>query len=160
MKLTVDVPAGIATGQRIRVAGRGHAGERGGPPGDLYVQIAVKEDSRFMRDGDDLLTVVDVSAPRAAVGTKVEVPTLEGPFEIEIPAGTQPNETIVLKGRGMPSLRGRRPGDIRVVVNVVIPRHLKREQRELFVTLADSLTEENLRDGESVFGKLKRALGG
>ena len=74
--------------------------------------------------------------------------------------GTQPNETIVLKGRGMPSLRGRRPGDLRVVVNVVIPRHLKREQRELLVKLADSLTEENLRADEGVFGKLKRAFGG
>ncbi len=160
VKLSVDVPAGIAAGQRIRVAGRGHAGEHGGPAGDLYVLIRVREDSRFMRDGDDLLTAVDVSAPLAALGTTVSVPTIEGLVDLEIPAGTQPHETIVMKGRGMPSLRGRRPGDLRVVVNVVIPRHLKREQRELLVQLADSLTDHNLQSDEGVFGKLKRVLGG
>ena len=77
-KVTVDVPAGIADGQRIRIAGRGHAGERGGPPGDLYVLIHVREDPRFVRDGDDLLTAVDVPAPLAALGTTVEVPTVDG----------------------------------------------------------------------------------
>jgi molecular chaperone DnaJ len=159
-KVTVDVPAGIASGQRVRVPGRGHAGERGGPAGDLYVLVRVREDQRFVRDGDDLLTAVDVSAPRAALGTTVEVPTIDGPIELEIPAGTQPHETLLLRGKGMPSLRGRRPGDLRVVVNVVIPRHLKREQRELLAQLADSLTDDNLRTDEGVFGKLRRALGG
>ena len=118
------MPAGIADGQRIRVSGRGHAGERGGPPGDLYVLVRVKEDSRFVRDGDDLVTAVDVSGPQAALGATVEVPTIDGPEELEIPAGTQPHETIVLRGRGMPSLRGRRQGDLRVVVNVITPRNL------------------------------------
>jgi molecular chaperone DnaJ len=81
-------------------------------------------------------------------------------MELEIPAGTQPHETLVLRGHGMPSLRGRRRGDLRVVVNVVIPRHLKREQKELLAKLASSLTEENLRTDEGVFAKLRRALGG
>jgi molecular chaperone DnaJ len=160
VKVSVDVPAGIASGQRIRVTGRGHAGDRGGPGGDLYVLVRVREDPRFVRDGDDLLTAVDVSAPLAALGTTLEVPTLDGPVSLEIPAGTQPHETIVVRGHGMPSLRGRRPGDLRVVVNVVIPRHLKREQRELISRLADSLTEENLRTDDGVFAKLKRAFGG
>jgi molecular chaperone DnaJ len=159
-KLAVDVPAGIADGQRIRIAGRGHAGERGGPPGDLYVLIRIREDPRFIRDGDDLVTAVDVPAPLAALGTTVEVPTVEGPVELEIPPGTQPHETLVLRGRGMPALRGNRTGNLRVVVNVVIPRHLKREQRELLEQLADSMTEHNLRTEEGVFGKLKRAFGG
>jgi len=159
-KVAVDVPAGIADGQRIRVAGRGHAGERGGPPGDLYVQIRVREDPRFLRDGDDLLTAVDVAAPLAALGTTVEVPTIDGPVDLEIPAGTQPHETLVVRGAGMPDLRGRRKGDLRVVVNVVIPRHLKREQRELLEQLAESMTEHNLRTDDGVFGKLKRAFGG
>ena len=87
---SVDVPAGIADGQRIRIAGRGHAGERGGPAGDLYVQIRVREDPRFVRDGDDLVTAVDVAAPLAALGTTVQVPTVDGAVELEIPAGTQP----------------------------------------------------------------------
>jgi molecular chaperone DnaJ len=158
--LTVDIPAGIADGQRIRLSGRGHAGERGGPPGDLYVLVAVGEDERFLRDGNDLVTVVDVPAPAAALGTTVSAPTLEGDEEIAVPAGTQPGTVVTLRGRGVPALgRGRR-GDQRVVLNVVVPRNLSDEQRELLEQLRDSITEENLREpaDESILGKLKRAL--
>jgi molecular chaperone DnaJ len=158
-KVAVDIPAGIADGQRIRVSGRGHAGDRGGPAGDLYVHVHVREDPRFVRDGDDLVTAVDVAAPLAALGTRVDVPTVEGSVELEIPAGTQPHETLIVRGEGMPALRGRTSGDLRVVVNVVIPRRLKREQRELLEQLADSMTDENLRTDEGVFGKLRRAFG-
>jgi molecular chaperone DnaJ len=159
-KLSVDVPAGIDDGQRIRVTGRGHAGEHGGAAGDLYVQVRVREDPRFVRNEDDLVTVVDVAAPLAALGTTVRVPTLDGEVELEIPAGTQPSETLIVRGQGMPALRGRHKGDLRVVVNVVIPRRLKREQRELLERLSASLTEDNLRSDEGMFGKLKRAFGG
>jgi molecular chaperone DnaJ len=159
-RVAVDVPAGIADGQRIRISGRGHAGERGGPAGDLYVQVRVREDSRFLRDGDDLVTAIDVPAPLAALGTTVEVPTVDGSVELEVPAGTQPHEVLHVRGAGMPALRGRRTGDLRVVVNVVVPRHLNREQRELMEKLADSMTHHNLRTEEGVFGKLRRALGG
>jgi molecular chaperone DnaJ len=160
-RVKVDVPAGIADGQRIRVAGRGHAGERGGPPGDLYVLIRVREDPRFVRDGDDLITAVDVSAPLAALGTVVEVDTVsDGRVEVEVPAGTQPHETLIVRGAGMPALRGRRTGDLRVVVNVVVPRHLNREQKDLLEKLAESLSEHNLRSEHGVFGKLRRAFGG
>jgi molecular chaperone DnaJ len=160
--VTVDVPAGIEDGQRIRISGRGHSGEHGGPPGDLYVQIRVKEDPRFVRSEDDLVTVVDVAAPLAALGTTVEVPTLEGSTELEIPPGTQPHETLVVRGQGMPPLRarGRRRGDLRVVVNVVVPRHLKREQRELMEKLAESMTDHNLHSDDGVLHKLRRAFGG
>ncbi len=159
-KVSVDVPAGIADGQRIRVAGRGHDGEHGGPPGDLYVQIRVREDSRFVRDGEDLVTAVDVAAPLAALGTTVTVPTVDGTVELEIPAGTQPHETLIVRGEGMPALRGRRTGDLRVVINVVIPRRLDHRQRELLEELADSLRPENLQSHEGVFHKLRRAFGG
>jgi molecular chaperone DnaJ len=159
VKVSVDVPAGIDDGQRIRITGRGHAGERGGPAGDLYVQIRVKEDPRFVRHDDELVTVVDVAAPLAALGTTVQVPTLEGTTELEIPAGIQPHESINIRGQGMPALRGRHRGNLRVVVNVVVPRHLKKEQKELLEQLADSLTEYNLRTDEGVLGKLKRAFG-
>jgi molecular chaperone DnaJ len=158
--LTVDVPAGIADEQRIRLSGRGHAGERGGPPGDLYVLVRVREDERFLRDGNDLVTVVDVPAPAAALGSTVSVATLDGDEEIEVPAGTQPGTVVTLRGRGMPSIgRGRR-GDQRVVLNVVIPRNLSGRQRELLDELHASLTEENLREGEpeSILGKLRRAF--
>jgi molecular chaperone DnaJ len=162
VKVSVDVPAGIADGQRMRIAGRGHAGERGGPPGDLYVLVRVREDPRFVRDGTDLVTAVDVSAPLAALGTTVEVPTLDGPVDLEIPAGTQPHDTLKVRGAGLPALRARsgRTGDLRVMVNVIVPRHLDSEQRELYGRLAGSMTEHNLSSEQGVFAKIKRALGG
>ena len=158
--LQVDVPAGIADEQRIRLAGRGHAGERGGPPGDLYVLVRVTEDERFLRDGNDLVTVVDVPAPAAALGATVTVPTLDGDEPVEVAAGTQPGAVVTLRGRGMPTIgRGRR-GDQRVVLNVLIPRNLSGRQRELLEELRASLTDENLREPapESLVGKLKRAF--
>jgi molecular chaperone DnaJ len=157
--VSIDVPAGIATGQRIRVAGRGHAGEAGAHPGDLYVNVTVREHERFIRDGNDLVTVLDVTAPLAALGTKLEVPTLEGAEDVHVRPGTQPGETIELRGRGMPLLRrpGRR-GDLRVVINVVIPRQLNDEQRKLLHQLAESMTDANTRSEESMFAKLKRVL--
>jgi len=159
--LRVDVPAGIGDGQRIRLSGRGHAGERGGPPGDLYVLVRIEADERFLRDGDDLVTMLEISAPVAMVGASLEVPTLDGAVTVDVPAGTQPGEIFVVRGEGMPRLRrsGRR-GDLRVVANVVVPRRLGREQRKLAEKLADSMTEENVRTDESLVGKLKRLLGG
>jgi molecular chaperone DnaJ len=158
--LRVDVPEGIADGQRIRLSGRGHAGERGGPPGDLYVLVRIAADERFLRDGDDLVTVLDVSAPHAALGATFNAPSLDGDVEVRVGAGTQPGEVIVMRGHGMPRLRrpGRR-GDLRVVVNVVVPRKLSREQRKLAEKLADSMTADNVSTEESLVGKLKRLLG-
>jgi molecular chaperone DnaJ len=158
--LGVDVPAGIADGQRIRLSGRGHAGDRGGPNGDLYVVVRVVEDERFVRDHEDLHTVIDVPAPLAALGTTVQVPSLDGDVPVEIPAGTQPGETITLRSRGLPPLGRGRTGDLHVHVNVVIPRKLSREQRDLLERLADSLDERNLRSDEGMLSKLKRALAG
>lgn len=156
--LEVDVPVGIEDGQRIRLSGRGHAGEAGGPPGDAYVLVQVRDDERFVRDGVDLVTALDVPAPAAALGASMKVPTLDGPAELELSPGTQPGETLTLAGRGLPPLHGGRAGSLRVVVNVVIPRRLTEEQRDLLTTLRDSLTDENLRSEEGVFAKLKRAL--
>jgi molecular chaperone DnaJ len=158
--LKVDIPAGIADEQRIRLSGRGHAGERGGPPGDLYVLVRVAADERFLRDGSNLVTVVDVPAPAAALGTKVTVPTLDGEEEIEIAPGTQPGAVVTLRGRGMPAIgRGRR-GDQQVVLNVVIPRNLTKRQSELLDELRASLTPDNMEEPaqESLLSKVKRAL--
>src|SRR5919107_5085195 len=158
--LRVDVPAGIGDGQRIRLSGRGHAGERGGPPGDLYVLVRVAADERFVRDGSDLVTVVDVAAPAAALGTTVSVPTLDGEEQIDVPAGTQPGTVVTLRGRGMPAIGRRGRGDQQVVLNVVVPRNLTERQRELLAELHDSLGEDNLREpaAESIVGKLRRAF--
>jgi molecular chaperone DnaJ len=159
-RVKVDIPAGIDDGQRLRITGRGHAGERGGPPGDLYVVVRVQEDERFIRDREDLITVVDVAAPLAALGTKISVPTLDGDVPLDVPAGTQPGETIVMNGRGLPPIGRGRTGDLRVVVNVVIPRRLNRKQKDLLEQFADTLSEENLRENEGMIAKLKRALAG
>jgi molecular chaperone DnaJ len=157
--IDVEVPAGIANGQRIRLGERRHAGEPGAPAGDLYVLVRVREDKRFVREGDDLIAALDVAAPIAALGGSLQVPTLEDSAELELPAGTQPGEVLTLRGEGMPALgRGRR-GNLRVVVNVVIPRRLNEEQRGLLEQLRETLTEENLRSDESIFSKLRRALG-
>jgi molecular chaperone DnaJ len=158
--LGVQIPAGIADGQRIRLSGRGHAGDRGGPNGDLYVVVRVREDERFVRDQEDLHTVIDVPAPLAALGTTVQVPSLDGDLPVEIPAGTQPGERITLRSRGLPRLGRGRTGDLHVHVNVVIPRRLSREQRDLLEQLADSLDDRNLRSDEGMLSKLKRALAG
>jgi molecular chaperone DnaJ len=158
--LKVDVPAGISDEQRIRIGGRGHAGERGGPAGDLYVLVRVTEDERFLRDGSDLVTAVDVPAPAAALGTSVSVPTLDGDEQVDVPAGTQPGTVVTLKGRGMPSIGHGRRGDQRIVLNVVVPRNLSERQRELLEELGSSLTEDNLaapRD-ESIFSRVRRAF--
>jgi molecular chaperone DnaJ len=158
--LRVDVPAGIADGQRIRLAGRGHAGERGGPPGDLYVLVHVDPDERFVRDGDDLITVLDVAAPLAALGTTLRAPSLDGEVDVEVAAGTQPGEVLTVQDKGMPRLRRPgRHGDLRVVVNVVVPRRLTAEQKRLAQELADSIGPDNLRTDESLLGKLKRLIG-
>src|SRR3954468_2700290 len=159
--LDVDVPAGIADEQRIRLGGRGHAGDRGGPAGDLYVLVRVIEDERFVRDGNDLVTVVDLPSPVAALGTTVTVPTLGGDEKVEIPAGTQPATVITLRGKGMPSLRTGRRGDQRVMVNVVIPRRLDDRQRGLLRELMESLTDENLGEpehDEGLLGRVRRAF--
>jgi molecular chaperone DnaJ len=158
--LDVEIPAGIADEQRIRLTGRGHAGERGGHPGDLYVLVRVAPDERFVRDGNDLVTVIDLPAPQAALGARVTVPTLDGEEKLEIEPGTQPGTVLTLRGKGMPSLRRGRRGDQRVVVNVTIPRNLSAGQRELLENFAATLGEENLRaDGhESLFARVRRAL--
>jgi molecular chaperone DnaJ len=158
--VAVDVPPGISDGQRIRITGRGHAGQRGGPAGDLYFVVRVREDERFLRDGEDLVTVIDVPVALAALGTTVEVPTLDGNVSLDVPAGTQPGETLTLRGRGLPPLNRGRTGDLRVVINVAVPRRLSSDQRDLLEQLSETMTEDNLRSEEGMLAKLRRVLAG
>jgi len=154
----VEVPAGIADGQRVRIGGRGSVGGAGAPAGDLYVLIAVREDERFVREGDDLITVLDVPAPLAALGSSMDVPTLSGTASVDVAPGTQPGEIITLRGEGMPRLQRHGHGDLRVVVNVQIPRRLSDEQRSLLQALSATITEDNMRADESMFSRLRRSL--
>jgi molecular chaperone DnaJ len=157
----VEIPAGIESGQRLRVSGAGHAGDAGAPAGDLYVEVEVAEDERFQRDGTDLISVVSIPATEAMLGTTVTVPTLDEEREIEVAAGTQPGHEEVLRGAGLPRLGGRRRGNQRVILNVIVPTNLSEEQREMTERLDGSLEEENLgrRHGEGIFSRVRRAFG-
>jgi molecular chaperone DnaJ len=135
----VEVPAGIESGQRIRIGGAGHAGEPGAPAGDLYVEVRVVDDQRFERRGQDLVTVVRVPVTLAMVGGEISAPTLDGDREVTIPAGAQPGHTVRLKGLGLPSLRNGSRGAQHVVVDVEVPSKLSRRQRELARQLHESL---------------------
>jgi molecular chaperone DnaJ len=121
---SINIPAGVDTGNRLRIAGLGDSGDRRGPPGDLYVNIEVRPHSFFERVGDDVRCDITITYPQAALGTKVEIATLHGPVEVKIPAGTQPNSTLRIKGKGIPNIRNKkRVGDLYVDVMVKVPKH-------------------------------------
>ena len=153
----LDGPAGIESGARHRVSGAGDGGEPGGPAGDLYVQVVVAEDERFERHGQDLVAIVEVPVTRAMLGGAVTVPTLDGEREVEIPAGSQSGERIVLKGIGLPSLHGGRRGDQHVLVDAFVPARLSKEQRELARQLDESLGPDGgRRENRGRFGRRAR----
>jgi molecular chaperone DnaJ len=154
----VDIPAGIHDGQQIRVQGQGHTGGAAAAPGDAYVQIHVQPHDRLVRDGDDLLTAVQVTMIDAALGSTVSVPTPDGDLELELPAGVQPGEVRVVRGIGMPSLQTSRHGDLRVHVEVEVPRKLDDEQRALLAELAQKLGEDAYRRDDGFFERLKSAF--
>jgi molecular chaperone DnaJ len=156
--LEVNVPAGIHDGQRIRLSGEGHAGALGGRAGDLYVAIRVRPDERFVREGNDMFSQVDLTMIQAAVGATVTVETLDGPVELEFEAGAQPGEVRVLSGQGMPVLQGSGRGDHRVLVNVTVPRRLTDEQRRLLEEFERLSDDETYRPDEGFFEKLKSAF--
>jgi molecular chaperone DnaJ len=139
----VEVPPGIESGQRIRIAGAGHAGEPAGPAGDLYVQVLVAADGSLSREGQDLVAVAELPVTEAMLGGTVEVPTLDGDREVEVPAGTQHGDQAVIRGIGLPSLRGTARGDQYVVFSVAVPANLSDDQRELVRRLGESLGDAN-----------------
>ncbi|MBD0356718.1 MAG: J domain-containing protein [Rubrobacter sp.] len=155
----IRVPAGIEDGMRLRIPGAGHAGERGAPSGDLYVKVRVKEDPELMRDGEDLIHRMRINFVEAALGTKAEVPTLEGSTEVRIEPGTQPGATLTLRGEGMPRLRRRGRGDLKVVVDVMVPTSLTSEQRDLLERFEATSGEGTYNGGgDSFFDRLRSAF--
>jgi molecular chaperone DnaJ len=157
--LAVEIPPGIHHGQRIRLGGEGHAGLVGGRAGDVYVEVRIRPDERFVREGDDIYAAVDVTFTQAAIGATLSIPTLDGEEELELPAGTQPGAIVVLHGRGMPVLHGRGRGDQRILVNVLVPRRLSDEQRRLLSEF-DRHADEHTYDkaGGGLFDRLKSAF--
>jgi len=130
-QVSVNIPAGVEDGNRLRVAGKGEGGERGGPVGDLYIFLHVLEHEFFQRRGNDLLAELPVNFCQASLGAEVEVPTLEGKTTVRIPKGTQVGQSIKISGQGVPHIQGYGRGDLIFFVNVAIPKKLNKRQEEL-----------------------------
>ena len=144
-KLTVKIPAGIATGQQLRLQGEGESGTLGGPAGHLYVVVQVQEHKFFRRDGNNLFCEIPVNFTTVALGGEIQVPTLDGTEPVKVPEGTQTGTTLRLRGKGMPDVNGRGRGDLFATVQVQTPKKLNREQRRLLEQLAKALPAEKVR---------------
>ncbi len=155
--LSVEIPRGIRDGQTLRMEREGAPGERGGPSGDLLIEIAVEDHPDFEREGDDLKYRVPISFPQATFGDTVEIPTIEGTVEMDVPAGTQSGERFRLEGKGMPRLRRRGQGDLYVSIQVVTPEELNTEQREALEAFAEAGGEE-IEVEQGFFEKIKSSL--
>jgi molecular chaperone DnaJ len=165
-KLTVRIPPGIATGQRLRLSGEGEAGPSGGPRGDLYVVVHVQEHPFFQRDGNDLACEVPVSFPTLALGGAITIPTLEGEEAFTLPESTQSGTTVRLRGRGMPDVSSRGRGDLLITVVLSVPKKITKEQRKLLEQLAAVLPKEKFepksrdeRDDRGLFDRVKDIFG-
>jgi molecular chaperone DnaJ len=156
---TVDIPAGVDHGSTLRLGGRGAAGVRGGPAGDLYVHLAVAPDDRFVRDGDDVMVMVPIAFTQATLGATITVETLDGDEQVEVSPGTPSGHVVRLRGRGIPHVRGRGRGELRVHLEIVTPTDLTKEQEELLRRLATERGEEVAPPGEGFFSKLRSAFG-
>ena len=154
-KIKLRIPAGVDTGSRLRSAGNGEAGFRGGPSGDLYVVLHVKAHEMFQRDGDDLLCEVPVSFVQAVLGAEIEVPTLEGKASLKIPAGTQPGTMFRLKGKGVKNIQGYGHGDLHVRINVEVPTHLSAAQKAKLQEFAELCNGNESPLRQSFFEKAK-----
>jgi molecular chaperone DnaJ len=155
-KIKLRIPAGVDTGSRLRSSGNGAAGLRGGPPGDLYVVLHVREHEMFQRDGDDLLCEVPVSFVQAALGAEIEVPTLNGNTSIKVPPGTQPGTIFRVKGKGIKNVQGYGQGDLHVRIDVEVPTHLNAEQRSKLQEFADTCKGNENPKSRSFFEKAKK----
>lgn len=158
-KVSVKIPAGVETGQQIRLAGQGEAGFNGGPYGDLFVIINVNPSDKFTRDGSTIYYTLNISFVQAALGDTVEVPTVHGNVEMTIPAGTQTSKTFRLKGKGAPRLRGGSQGDQHVTVKIVTPTKLNDAQKEALLAFAKASGDEKIApQKKGFFNKVKDAL--
>jgi molecular chaperone DnaJ len=165
-KLTVKIPAGIASGQRLRLYGEGEHGSGGGPAGDLYVVVHVHEHEFFRRDGNDLLCEVPVNFPTVVLGGDIRVPTLDGDHTIKLAEGTESGSTLRVKGKGMPDVNGRGRGDLFVTIKVATPRKLTKEQRHAVEQLKKALpaetfkpTERDEAEEKNLFDRVKDIFG-
>jgi len=157
--LNVRIPAGVDTGSRLKLRGEGEAGDNGGPAGDLYVVVHVREHPLFTRQGNDVLCEVPVGFPQATLGAEIDVPTLHGKLNMKVPAGTQSGSVFRLKGRGVPDVRGYRHGDALVRVVIETPKKLSAKQRELLEEFARISGEEVHPLSKGFLDKVKEMFG-
>jgi curved DNA-binding protein len=136
-EVSVKIPRGIPSGKKLRLAGKGMEGRRGGPPGDLYLQVSIKDHSVFTREGDDLMVEKEINFSEAVLGTTIEVPTLEGTKKVKVPSGTQSHTKMRLKGLGLPHFQGEGKGDEYVKVVVKVPKRVNEKSRGLIQELAE-----------------------
>ena len=155
-KINVRIPPGVDTGSKLRSSGNGEAGVMGGPAGDLYIVVHVKEHEIFERQGDDLFCEIPIKFTLATLGGTIEVPTMEGKAALKIPAGTQSGTTFRLKGRGMPHLRGGAKGDQLIRVHVEVPTSLTADQRKKLEDFAQASGDADEPMGRSFFDKAKK----
>lgn len=155
LKLKVKVPPGVEDGTRIRYAGEGDAGRVGGPKGDLYIVLSIRQHDFFERRGHDLHCVIPISFPQAAMGAEIDVQGIDGPVSLKIPEGTQSGRELRVRGRGVPYLNEKGQGDLVVKVIVQIPRKLTRAQRELVAKLAETITVDNKPASPGLLEKMK-----
>ncbi|MHC1782908.1 MAG: molecular chaperone DnaJ [Anaerolineaceae bacterium] len=160
IRRTVNIPAGVDNGNQIRLAGEGQPGAFGGPNGNLYIEVQVKNHKYFRRRQDDILLDLNINVAQAALGAEVPVPTMDGNTNLVIPPGTQPGKVFNLRSKGFPHLRGSGRGDQKVVVSVEIPSHLTVEQRAAFESLSKLLGTEVRPQERSFLDYLKEVLGG
>jgi molecular chaperone DnaJ len=154
-KLEVNIPSGIDEGQNIILRGQGSAGLNGGPSGDLIIEIRVKEDKIFERDGNNLYCQIPITFAEATLGAEIEVPVLGGKTEkFTIPEGTQSGTSFTLRGKGMPDVNSKRKGDIIITVAIETPKNLNQKQKELLRAFADSLGEGDGKARQNFFSKL------
>ncbi|MCA9319478.1 MAG: molecular chaperone DnaJ [Planctomycetes bacterium] len=151
VEITVDVPPGVDTGHRLRIEGEGDAAVGGGPRGDLYCDMEIEAHPHFRRDGDDLHAILELSFPEVALGVTREVPGIEGNVEVKVPAGTQSDQTLLLRGQGMPRLRGGGRGNLYIKIKVTTPKKLSSEQREIIEQLAKSLGVDSEKKKSGLF---------
>jgi molecular chaperone DnaJ len=159
-KKIVSIPPGVDNGNQIRLAGEGQPGGNGGPSGNLFLIIEVQPHQYFRRHGNDIMLDLNINVAQAALGADVEIPTVDGPEKLKIPAGSQPGKVMRVRNKGVPFLRGGGRGDQLVVLNVDIPKHLNAEQRQIFDQLAKSLGSEVRPQERGFLDWLKETLGG
>jgi molecular chaperone DnaJ len=159
-KKTIAIPAGVDNGNQMRLPGEGEPGANGGPNGNLYLAIHVRPHQFFRRREFDILLDLNINVAQATLGAEVDVPTIDGPQKLRIPAGTQPGKILTLRGKGVPHVRSSARGDQHVVVNIEIPSRLNGEQRELFESLAKSLGSEVKPQELGFLERLKETLFG